>query len=324
MMTLMRQPCARAFVSTRTRQLHHWRGLNGRPTSAVPRRDVLSAGRSTAAASTSQLHSDTAWRQQGGLDVSPMDDGGYGRPTVQWYPGHIAKAERQLSETLKAVDVVVEVRDARACKATAHPRVGEWCAGRPRIVVLTHMDMVPKAAAASWRTAYERLGAERWDEAPINTQVANQAQQARDTRVQYETGSGISRGGRKKQGQPPLTATATNVPRTGGREVPGGRGTSTKSNNVTPVEDVLFVDAKQGQGIHALHRAIFRAGAHVQERRERRGLNPRALRVGIIGYPNVGKVRDKRAGGTHTDHTSTINVVVVAVRKNCLNVEKRL
>eukprot|EP00536_Pseudo-nitzschia_multiseries_P014350 jgi/Psemu1/262113/estExt_Genewise1Plus.C_6880010 len=155
-------------------------------------------------------------------EFSSSAGGGYNRPVVQWYPGHIAKAERQLSETLKAVDVVVEVRDARACKATAHPRVGEWCAGRPRIVVLTHLDMVPKAASGSWRKAYETLGAERWDEAPINRQV-------------------------------------------------------------------LFVNAKQGQGIHALHRAIFKAGSHVQERRERRGLNPRPLRVGIIGYPNVGK-----------------------------------
>ena len=41
---------------------------------------------------------------------------GYKRPAVNWYPGHIAKAERQLSETLKSVDVVVEVRDARAPK----------------------------------------------------------------------------------------------------------------------------------------------------------------------------------------------------------------
>lgn len=55
------------------------------------------------------------------------------------------------------------------------------------------------------------------------------------------------------------------------------------------MEQVLFVDAKQGQGIHALHRAIFKAGAHVQERRDRRGLKERPLRVGIIGYPNVGK-----------------------------------
>jgi len=43
---------------------------------------------------------------------------------VQWYPGHIAKAERQLKEQLKMVDVVFEVRDARIPQSTAHPQVG--------------------------------------------------------------------------------------------------------------------------------------------------------------------------------------------------------
>ncbi|KAL3898324.1 MAG: hypothetical protein SGARI_006704, partial [Bacillariaceae sp.] len=195
-----------------------------------------------------------------------------------WYPGHIAKAERQLSETLKAVDVVVEVRDARACKATAHPRVGEWCAGRPRIVVLTHLDTVPKAAANSWKRAYDTLGAERWDDAPINTQVANQARQAQDIRNQYNIDEPPSVRNRNKK---PGNASAGS----------NRKQSAATTTTITPVEEVLFVNAKQGQGIHALHRAIFKAGAHVQERRERRGLNPRALRVGIIGYPNVGKVR---------------------------------
>jgi ribosome biogenesis GTPase A len=190
-------------------------------------------------------------------------ESGYKRPGVHWYPGHIAKAERQLAETLKAVDVVVEVRDARACKATAHPRVGEWSAGRPRIVVLTHLDMIPRPAANAWKRAYDTLGAERWDDAPINTQVANQAQQNRDLRFKYDK---------------------TMLP----KQPTDKKDKSAKA--ITPVEQVLFVNAKQGQGIHALHRAIFKAGAHVQERRERRGLNARALRVGIIGYPNVGKV----------------------------------
>lgn len=205
-------------------------------------------------------------------EFSSTASGGYNRPGVQWYPGHIAKAERQLSETLKAVDVVVEVRDARACKATAHPKVGEWCAGRPRIVVLTHLDMVPKAAYATWRKAFETFGAESMDDAPINRQVANQAKQARDIRSRFDNGD--SYGEKKKK-----------------KKQTSSDGDSTfTSDNVTPVEQVLFVNAKQGQGIHALHRAIFKAGSHVQERRERRGLNPRALRVGIIGYPNVGKV----------------------------------
>ena len=182
-------------------------------------------------------------------------ESGYKRPGVNWYPGHIAKAERQLSETLKAVDVVVEVRDARACKATSHIKVGEWCAGRPRIVVMTHVDQIPVLSMRSWKRSYEIFGAARWD-GEVSAQVQNQARQAMKEREKYR-----AMGGKGKQGD----------------------------HVVSPVENVLFIDAKQGQGIHALHRAIFRAGAHVQERRDRRGLKERPLRVGVIGYPNVGK-----------------------------------
>ena len=51
-------------------------------------------------------------------------------PTIQWYPGHIAKAERKLHEVLSAVDVVVEVRDARIPTSTTHPSVEEWLRNR--------------------------------------------------------------------------------------------------------------------------------------------------------------------------------------------------
>jgi len=44
-------------------------------------------------------------------------------PEIQWYPGHIAKAEKALLEQLKRVDVVLEVRDARIPLATHHPQM---------------------------------------------------------------------------------------------------------------------------------------------------------------------------------------------------------
>ncbi len=51
--------------------------------------------------------------------------------TVQWYPGHIARAERQLRDQLKMVDVVLEVRDARIPQSTSHPQV-RWHASCSR------------------------------------------------------------------------------------------------------------------------------------------------------------------------------------------------
>ena len=72
------------------------------------------------------------------------------RPPVAWYPGHIAAAERRLREQLSAVDVVFEVRDARAPFATAHPKLAEWARGKPVVVVMNRVDMVSNADREKW------------------------------------------------------------------------------------------------------------------------------------------------------------------------------
>ena len=51
-------------------------------------------------------------------------------PSIQWYPGHIAKAERSLTDNLAKVDLVIEVRDARIPTATGHPRLQRWIQGK--------------------------------------------------------------------------------------------------------------------------------------------------------------------------------------------------
>jgi ribosome biogenesis GTPase A len=180
--------------------------------------------------------------------VSFMEESisGYKAPTVNWYPGHIAKAERTLAETLNSADLLLEVRDARIPAATAHPRVREWAAGKPRIVVLTRVDMVPNVAVKSWVQAMNLFGGGRWDG---NIQDGNLKHRERQAMKE--------------------------------------RGASDHIEN--EVESVLFVDAKRGQGMPALMRAISKAGAYVNERRNNRGLRERPLRVAVLGYPNVGK-----------------------------------
>lgn len=71
-------------------------------------------------------------------------------PPIQWYPGHIAKAERQLKEQLKRVDVVLEILDARIPLASHHPQVDNWIGNKPRIVVLNRMDMIPESTRQDW------------------------------------------------------------------------------------------------------------------------------------------------------------------------------
>ncbi len=71
-------------------------------------------------------------------------------PPIQWYPGHIAKAERSLKEQLKRVDVVLEVRDARIPLATRHPQVQEWIASKTKVLVLNRVDMISPAVRQLW------------------------------------------------------------------------------------------------------------------------------------------------------------------------------
>lgn len=69
---------------------------------------------------------------------------------IQWYPGHIAKAEKNLKEQLKRVDVVLEVRDARIPLATNHPQMNEWVGTKTRILVLNRVDMILPQVRSRW------------------------------------------------------------------------------------------------------------------------------------------------------------------------------
>jgi ribosome biogenesis GTPase A len=76
-------------------------------------------------------------------------------PLIQWYPGHIAKAEKQLKEQLKRVDVVLEVRDARIPIASHHPQLEEWIQDKPKITILNRMDMIPDRLQQEWRNWFK-------------------------------------------------------------------------------------------------------------------------------------------------------------------------
>jgi len=78
--------------------------------------------------------------------------------TIQWYPGHIAKAERQLKEQLKRVDVVLEVRDARIPVTTHHPQTAEWVGNKSRVLVINRMDLITPKVQQLWTSWFEAQG----------------------------------------------------------------------------------------------------------------------------------------------------------------------
>jgi ribosome biogenesis GTPase A len=82
--------------------------------------------------------------------VAPRVQLSVNAPAIQWYPGHIAKAEKALHEALAKVDLVIEVRDARIPLATGHPHLQRWITGKQHVLVLNRRDMLPLAAQQAW------------------------------------------------------------------------------------------------------------------------------------------------------------------------------
>ena len=71
-------------------------------------------------------------------------------PHLQWYPGHMRKAERLVKENLKIVDVVVELLDARIPMSSANPVLREIVAGKTRLIVLNKSDLADPTATRAW------------------------------------------------------------------------------------------------------------------------------------------------------------------------------
>ncbi|PKA47965.1 hypothetical protein AXF42_Ash016312 [Apostasia shenzhenica] len=131
---------------------------------------------------------------------------------VQWYPGHIAKTEKELKEQIKLMDVVLEVRDARIPMSTSHPQMDSWLANRKRILVLNREDMISTADRNAWAMFFARQGIK-----------------------------------------------------------------------------VVFSNGQLGMGTMKLGRLAKSLAADVNVKRRAKGLLPRPVRAGIVGYPNVGK-----------------------------------
>lgn len=63
---------------------------------------------------------------------------------IHWYPGHIAKAERQLKEKLNLCDVVIEVLDARIPFSSMYNNIQSLLGGKPRLILLNKADLTDK------------------------------------------------------------------------------------------------------------------------------------------------------------------------------------
>ena len=69
---------------------------------------------------------------------------------IQWYPGHMTKAKRQMQEDIKLIDIVIELLDARAPGASRNPDINTLANGKSRLVLLNKQDLADPAVNALW------------------------------------------------------------------------------------------------------------------------------------------------------------------------------
>ncbi|MEQ2464176.1 ribosome biogenesis GTPase YlqF [Niallia sp. JL1B1071] len=78
--------------------------------------------------------------------------------TIQWFPGHMAKARRQVTEKLKLVDIIFELVDARIPQSSRNPMIDEIIQHKPRIVLLNKADMADKERTKEWINYFKNQG----------------------------------------------------------------------------------------------------------------------------------------------------------------------
>ncbi len=80
------------------------------------------------------------------------------KTNINWYPGHMAKTKRQITENINLIDVVYEVVDARMPYSSKVRDIDNYIQGKPRIIVMTKMDLCDKKETTKFITYYEEKG----------------------------------------------------------------------------------------------------------------------------------------------------------------------
>lgn len=141
-----------------------------------------------------------------------MGNSAYEKMNIQWFPGHMTKAQRMIEENIKLVDAVCEILDARIPRASRNPDIDRLAAGKPRLVILNRTDLADPAMTEKWKRYFQSQGLA-----------------------------------------------------------------------------ILETDAKSGKGVAGFAPAVRRLLADKIREYEAKGQTGRALRVMILGIPNVGK-----------------------------------
>ena len=83
---------------------------------------------------------------------------GFEKMNIQWFPGHMTKAQRMIEENLAMVDAVCEILDARIPYSSRNPDIDRLAGDKPRLVILNRADLADPQMTALWRKYFESRG----------------------------------------------------------------------------------------------------------------------------------------------------------------------
>ena len=87
-----------------------------------------------------------------------MNENQYEKLAIQWFPGHMTKAQRMIDENMKLVDAVAELLDARIPYSSRNPDIDRLAGDKPRLVILNRTDLADPAITAQWRAYFKKQG----------------------------------------------------------------------------------------------------------------------------------------------------------------------
>ena len=90
--------------------------------------------------------------------MNKEDNRGVNKIGINWYPGHMAKAKREIREKLNLIDIVYEVIDARMPKSSKIVDIDDLIKNKPRLLIMTKYDLCDKNETNKFIKYYEELG----------------------------------------------------------------------------------------------------------------------------------------------------------------------
>ena len=77
---------------------------------------------------------------------------------VQWYPGHMTKAKRQMQEDLKLIDLIIELVDARVPLSSRNPDIDKLGQNKSRLILLNKADLADDRQNEAWKEYFQKQG----------------------------------------------------------------------------------------------------------------------------------------------------------------------